>query len=48
MTPKPSFAPLLMALGTMCLLWGTVTSWMVSILGAVLVGAATVNWVRQK
>ncbi len=46
--PAPSYAPPLMALGLMCLLWGAVTSWIVSIAGAVLVGIAAANWIASE
>lgn len=43
--PEPSYAPALLALGIMCLLWGAVTTWIVSGIGAVLAGAACVQWI---
>jgi hypothetical protein len=45
--PEPSYAPPLMALGLMCLLWGALTHWIVSIAGALLVGIAAVNWITR-
>ena len=43
---KPSFAPPLLALGLMLLLWGAVTSWLVSVLGLILVAYASTLWLR--
>jgi heme A synthase len=45
--PQPSFAPALMAVGLMCLLWGAVTTWIVSVVGLVLGGVAARQWVKQ-
>jgi len=45
--PRPSFAPPILALGLMLLLWGVVTSWIVSVLGIAMVAAATVMWIRD-
>jgi hypothetical protein len=45
--PQPSYAPPLMAVGLMCLLWGAVTTRITSIIGVVLVGVAAVNWIAS-
>jgi hypothetical protein len=45
--PRPSYAPPLMALGLMCLLWGAVTTWIISVIGIVLLGVASVSWIRS-
>src|SRR5690348_16042189 len=47
MTHKPSYAPVLMALGLMCLLWGAVTTWLISAAGALLVAYAGIRWLRD-
>jgi len=44
--PSPSFAPPLMALGLMCLLWGAVTTWIISAFGVVIAVIASVGWIR--
>ena len=44
---RPSFAPPLLAFGLMLLLWGAVTSWIVSVLGLILVGYASALWLRN-
>ena len=45
--PKPTYAPALMALGLTFILWGAATSWIVSALGLVMVGAAAHRWIRD-
>ena len=45
--PRPSFAPPVLALGLLLLLWGIVTSWIVSVLGLVLIAAAAALWIRD-
>lgn len=47
MTHRPSYAPILMAFGLMFLLWGAVTSWVVSAAGLILAGMAGVQWLRD-
>lgn len=44
---RPSFAPPLLAFGLMLLLWGVVTSWIVSVLGLVLVAYASALWLQD-
>lgn len=48
----PSYAPVLMAAGLMCTLWGVVTTWVISAVGLIVVGFAAVRWlggdVRQE
>jgi hypothetical protein len=44
---RPSFAPPILALGLMLLAWGVVTSWMVSVLGLILLGYASSLWLRD-
>jgi heme A synthase len=47
MIHKPSYAPVLMAAGLMCALWGAVTTWLISALGLVVVAIASVRWIRD-
>jgi len=42
--PAPSYAPPIVAAGLMLLLWGAVTSWLVSAIGLVVTGFASVLW----
>jgi hypothetical protein len=43
--PQPSYAPPLMAAGLTCVLWGVVTSWIVSAIGLLLTGVAAALWI---
>ena len=43
--PRPSYAPPLLAVGLMCLLWGTVTTWIISMIGIVIAGVACARWI---
>jgi hypothetical protein len=43
--PRPSFAPPLLAVGLMLLLWGAVTSWLVSLAGLALASWAAALWI---
>lgn len=45
--PPPSFAPPILAVGLMLLLWGAVTSWIVSVVGIAVVAAAAAMWFRD-
>jgi hypothetical protein len=44
---RPSFAPPLLAFGLMLLVWGVVTSWIVSALGLILLAYASALWLRN-
>lgn len=43
--PEPSFAPVLLALGLVCTLWGVVTTWLLSAAGLILVAYASFRWI---
>ncbi|HJT87883.1 MAG TPA: hypothetical protein VJ732_08500 [Bryobacteraceae bacterium] len=45
--PHPNFAPPVLAVGMMCVLWGAVTSWLVTAAGLVLCGTAISLWMRD-
>lgn len=45
--PRPTYAPALLALGLMTLLWGAVTTWVISAVGLILTGLASVRWIRD-
>ena len=47
MIHKPSYAPVLMAAGLMCTLWGAVTTWAISGVGLIVVAIASVRWIRD-
>ncbi len=45
--PHPNYAPPILAIGLMCVLWGAVTSWVVSTAGVVVCVTALVLWIRD-
>jgi hypothetical protein len=45
--PSPTYAPALMAVGILGLLWGAVTAWEVSAAGFVVAAIAAVRWIRD-
>lgn len=47
MTQKSSYAPVLMALGLTCTLWGAVTTWLLSGAGLIVVAFAGVRWLNE-
>ena len=42
---RPSYAPPLLAVGLMCLLWGIVTTWIISVIGILIAGVACGRWI---
>jgi hypothetical protein len=44
---SPTYAPVLMAAGILCLVWGVVTSWLLSLVGFGIVVGAAVRWARD-
>ena len=47
MTHKSSYAPVLMAAGLMCALWGAVTTWLISVFGLIVIACAAIRWLRD-
>jgi len=45
--PEPTYMPLVMALGVMCLLWGIVTTPLLSLVGALLFVVAISGWIGE-
>lgn len=45
--PKPTYWPAVLALGTILLLWGVVTSWIISLIGLALFIVAITGWIRE-
>lgn len=45
--PSPTYAPVLMAAGILCLVWGVVTSWLLFVAGIGIVAGAAVRWARD-
>jgi len=42
--PRLSYAPPLLAVGLMFLVWGAVTTWIISAIGLVLAATACLRW----
>ncbi len=45
--PEPTYTPVFMALGMVCLLWGIVTTPLISLVGAVLFVISIVGWIGK-
>ena len=45
--PKPTYVPAALAMGIMMLLWGILTSWLMSLAGALLMIWAIQAWIRE-
>ena len=45
--PKPTYWPAVLALATILLLWGVVTSWIISAVGVGLFLIAISGWIRE-
>lgn len=43
--PEPTYAPLIMAIGIMCMLWGIVTTPLLSLVGGILFAIAILEWI---
>lgn len=43
--PAPTYWPVVMALGTVMLLWGIVTAWAISAVGLGLIALALAGWI---
>src|SRR5215831_3457079 len=46
--PAPSYAPPVLALGLMLMLWGLVTTWILSAVGLLVTGFASVLWLSGR
>ena len=45
--PRPTYSPAVMALAIVCLLWGLLTSYLISLLGFVLLVLALTGWIGE-
>jgi hypothetical protein len=45
--PRPTYSPAVMALAIVCLLWGLLTSYLISLLGAVLLAVSLAGWIGE-
>ena len=47
MTRPASYAPIVVAFGVMLMLWGAVSSWIVSVLGLIVIGIGAARWKKD-
>jgi hypothetical protein len=45
--PRATYSPAVMALAVVCLLWGLLTSYLISLLGFVLLTVSLVGWIGE-
>jgi hypothetical protein len=45
--PEPTYMPVFMAIGMVCLLWGIVTTPLISLVGAALFVISIVGWIGE-
>ena len=45
--PRPTYSPALLALAIVCLLWGMVTTYLISLLGAILFVLGLAGWIGE-
>lgn len=45
--PEPTYAPLVLAIGIMCMLWGIVTTPLLSLVGGVLFVVGITQWIGE-
>ena len=47
MTRPTSYAPIVLAAGVMLALWGLASTWIVSIVGLIVIGIGVVRWIKD-
>ncbi len=45
--PRATYSPAVMALAIVCLLWGLLTSYLISLLGLVLLALSLTGWIGE-
>jgi hypothetical protein len=45
--PRPTYSPAVLALAIVCLLWGTVTTYLISLLGLILFAVRLAGWIEE-
>ncbi len=45
--PRSTYSPAVMALAIVCLLWGLLTSYLISLLGFVLLAVSLAGWIGE-
>ncbi len=45
--PRPTYWPIVMAVGVTCIFWGFITSALISIVGLILFGISLAGWIGE-
>jgi hypothetical protein len=45
--PEPTYMPVVVALGVVCMLWGIVTTYLMTLVGVVLFVVGTFGWIGE-
>jgi len=45
--PPPTYAPAMLALAVVLILWGLIASWMISAVGGLLAATALAYWIKE-
>ena len=45
--PRPTYWPFFLAFGVSCLLWGVLTTWIISVIGAIVFTVALIGWIND-
>lgn len=45
--PRPTWFPAGLAMGTTCILWGLITSWIILVVGLVIFAASLTGWINE-
>ncbi len=45
--PRPTYAPAIVAIAVVCLLWGLVTTFLISLLGGILLFVGLADWIGE-
>jgi hypothetical protein len=45
--PRPTYSPAVLALAIVCLLWGMVTTYLISLLGLILFAVGLAGWIEE-
>ena len=45
--PEPTYMPVVLALGVMCMLWGIVTTYLITLVGVVLFVVGISGWIGE-
>lgn len=46
-TPRATYSPAVTALAIVCLLWGLLTSYLISLLGVILLAVSLAGWIGE-